>query len=83
MILNTLGAELQNLPRVPNDIEEDDVEDEVGCSNAPKPMAATASFGVRNLHRFPGDNVIDEVTDVKDVKDEGTFPSPLGSSINF
>jgi hypothetical protein len=43
---------------------------------------ATARSGDGNLDRFAEHDVIDEVTDVKDVKDEGTFPGHLGSSIN-
>ena len=57
--------ELSIAQRVPDDVEEDDIEDDVIC-------AAIASW----FYPVPAclkTDVIDEVTDVKDVIDEGTF----------
>jgi hypothetical protein len=44
-----------------------------------QPIAATARTSDDELHQFAEGDVIDEVTDVKDVIDEGTFRSRLCS----
>jgi hypothetical protein len=47
-----------------------------------QPIAATARNSDGDLHQFAEGDVIDEVTDVKDVIDEGTFRSHLCSDIS-
>jgi hypothetical protein len=48
-----------------------------------QPLAANARHGTGDPYQFAEDDVIDEVTDVKDVIDEGTFPGHLSSEIHM
>jgi hypothetical protein len=65
--------------RVPDDIEEDDVEDEVASADATLAHSGHRTKQRSDLHQFAEGDVIDEVTDVKD---EGTFRSHLCSDIS-